>query len=120
LVLEHQPQCRDTVTTEILPSIKTMLATPSSNLLLNDSLAIFCGAYVRGDPNVATSFVPELVTNVKAGKSLPDATVGGTSVAASTVRCIGAVVAAAPASASSVLSTFQKTIKVCLSARSRQ
>jgi cullin-associated NEDD8-dissociated protein 1 len=120
LVLEHQPQCRDTVTTEILPSIKTMLATPSSNLLLNDSLAIFCGAYVRGDPNVATSFVPELVTNVKAGKSLPDATVGGTSVAASTARCIGAVVAAAPASASSVLSTFQKTIKVCLSARSRQ
>jgi len=114
LILEHQPGCRHTVTEQVLPSIKSMLATPTNNPPLNDALAIFCGAYVRGDPKVAVSLANELVANVKAGQALPDATAGGTSVSASTARCIGAVVGAAPQSSSQVLHIFEKSIKVCL------
>jgi cullin-associated NEDD8-dissociated protein 1 len=117
LILEHQPECRHTVTEQVLPSIKSMLATPTNNPLLNDALAVFCGAYVRGDPKVATSLASELVANVKGGKALPDATVGGTSVSASTARCIGALVGAAPQSSSQVLHIFEKSIKVCFPLR---
>jgi cullin-associated NEDD8-dissociated protein 1 len=113
LVMEHQPGCRDTVTEQVLPSVKTMLATSSNNSLLNDSLANFCGSYVHGDSDTAVGFATELVANVKGGRSISEASLGGTSVSASTARCIGAVVAAAPGSSSNILALFQKPVTVC-------
>jgi cullin-associated NEDD8-dissociated protein 1 len=112
LILEHQPACRQTVTEHLLPDIKAILQTPSINSHLLESLAIFFGAYVRGQPEVAGGLVGDLVSNAKSQDSLPDATQGGTSVSASTSRCIGAVVAAAPKSALGALDTFKATISV--------
>jgi cullin-associated NEDD8-dissociated protein 1 len=119
LILQHQPACRETVVEQLLPNIFPILQTPTINPQLLDSLTLFFGSYVQSETSVAEKLVQDLVANVRSGNALPDASQGGTSVSATTSRCIGAVVAAAPGSASGVLHTFQKTIKVCYSVEIR-
>lgn len=112
LVLDQQPGSRQTVTDELLPGVKALVQTPAVSAHLVDSLAAFFASYIKGDPDTATSLVPELVEQVETSGTLPDATKGGTSVHSSTSRCIGAIVSASQENASAILASFQKTIKV--------
>lgn len=114
LVLDQQPGCRATVTTELLPSVNALLRTPAISPHLVDALVAFFAAYVKGDPATATTLLSELVGLVSQQGALPDATQGGTSVHTAISRCIGAIVASSPAQAANSVALFQKTIVVGL------
>lgn len=117
LVMEQQPGCRKAVTEDLLPNVQQLVETPALSPHLVDSLVAFFASYVRGDPEVATRLVPEMVAKADAQGALPDATQGGTSVHTSTSRCIGAIVGASPRNAAGVIAAFRKTIKVSNLAR---
>lgn len=112
LVLDQQPGSRQTVSDELLPGVKALVQNPAVSTHLVDSLAAFFASYIKGDPTAATDLVSEIVAQVERQGSLPDATKGGTSVHASTSRCIGAIVSASPQHAAAILASFQKTVKV--------
>ncbi|WWC99318.1 hypothetical protein V866_006219 [Kwoniella sp. B9012] len=111
LILSQQPNCRESVDSQLSPKIMQIIKTPSSNQHLVDGLSTFFAAYVNGDQDCATRLVPALVENLGKSHHLPDATKGGTSTYTTTAKIIGTVVAHSQRNAAGVLALFQKVIK---------
>lgn len=111
-ILQLQPRCRALVEDELLKPVFEVIKTPSVNPHLVEALEAFVGAYVDGDTDCATHLVISLVDNLGKTGSLPDATQGGTSVYTTTARLIGTVAKHSRGDTSSLVASFQKTIKV--------
>jgi cullin-associated NEDD8-dissociated protein 1 len=112
LILSLQPSARSAVERQILPQVYELVKTPSIHPQAVDALAGFFGTFVEGEPRSVNQLAQTLVANLGGATQLPDATQGGTSIYATTARCIGTAVQHSQGNGQDILASFQQTIKV--------
>ncbi|KAK1926054.1 putative TIP120-family protein TIP120B [Papiliotrema laurentii] len=111
LILSLQPSARSAVERQILPQVYELVKTPSIHPQAVDALAGFFGTFVEGEPRSVNQLAQTLVANLGGATQLPDATQGGTSIYATTARCIGTAVQHSQGNGQDILASFQQTIK---------